>query len=129
MGKVILLIAMLYAHIMDDYRHQGILAQMKQKSWWEENAPDDLYRNDYIVALIEHAFSWTVAIHVPAIIYMYLTGGSVHYVEFLILFITMWAFHALTDHSKANQHSLNLVADQLIHVVQVVGVWFIYITA
>lgn len=128
MGKVILLIAMLYAHIVDDYRHQGILAQMKQKSWWEENAPDDMYRNDYIVALFEHAFSWTVAIHIPAVIYLYLTSGSMDVVEFGFLFFAMWMFHALADHAKANLHAINLVGDQLIHIVQVVGVWIIYIT-
>lgn len=60
---LILLFSMLFFHLFDDYKLQGILANMKQRSWWEKNAPDDLYKNDYIIALIEHAFSWTFMIH------------------------------------------------------------------
>ena len=45
--KVLVLFAMLFCHIVDDYYLQGILASMKQKSWWEANAPVPLYKNDY----------------------------------------------------------------------------------
>ena len=46
--KIILLLGMLFCHIVDDYYLQGWLASAKQKSWWEKNAPDELYKNDYI---------------------------------------------------------------------------------
>ena len=128
MSKVLLLIAMLYMHIVDDYRHQGILASMKQKQWWKENAPDELYKRDYIVALIEHAFSWAVAIHIPAIVYMYLTGCTIHLFLFVALFVFEWALHAVVDDAKANDHTISLVADQIIHVFQIIGAWFVYIT-
>ena len=49
--KTILLLAMLFCHIVDDYYLQGWLASAKQKSWWKKNAPDKLYKNDYIMAL------------------------------------------------------------------------------
>ncbi len=51
MGNVFVLLSMIFLHIVDDYYLQGILASMKQKSWWEENAPQRLYKYDYIVAL------------------------------------------------------------------------------
>jgi hypothetical protein len=69
MGYIVLLIGMLFFHIADDYYLQGFLASAKQKSWWEKNYPNPLYKNDYIIALVEHAFSWTVMIHIPIIIY------------------------------------------------------------
>ena len=39
---------MIFCHIVDDYYLQGKLASMKQKSWWEKNAPDRLYKYDYL---------------------------------------------------------------------------------
>ena len=27
---------MLFMHVLDDFRLQGIMAEMKQKSWWEK---------------------------------------------------------------------------------------------
>jgi hypothetical protein len=69
--KTILLLAILFCHIVDDYYLQGWLASAKQKSWWEKNAPDNLYKNDYIMALCEHAFSWTFMIMLIPTIYTY----------------------------------------------------------
>ena len=56
MNYILLLIGMLFFHIVDDYYLQGFLASAKQKSWWEKNNPNPLYKNDYIIALVEHAF-------------------------------------------------------------------------
>ena len=77
--KTILLLTMLFCHIVDDYYLQGWLASAKQKSWWEKNAPDKLYKNDYIMALCEHAFSWTFMIMlIPTIYTYYLTQHQDH---------------------------------------------------
>ena len=38
---------------------------MKQKKWWQENAPQKLYKYDYIVALIMHSMSWSFMIMLP----------------------------------------------------------------
>ena len=61
---------MLFMHIVDDYYLQGILAKMKQKSWWKDNAPQDIYKNDYIVALIMHSISWAFCIMLPLAVYL-----------------------------------------------------------
>ena len=110
---------MLFCHIVDDYYLQGILAKLKQKSWWKENAPMHLYKNDYKMALIEHAFSWTFMIHLPIIII---------YKNIVILwFIGNVFIHAVIDNVKANDLSINLIQDQIIHILQVVATWLIYI--
>ena len=123
---LILLFSMLFFHLLDDFKLQGILINMKQRSWWEKNAPDDLYKNDYIIALIEHAFSWTFMIHIPVILYHIHFGIflPIHY--YLLVFLLNWILHIITDHLKANEHAINLVADQLIHIIQIVAAWGFY---
>lgn len=117
--KIILLLSMLFCHIVDDYYLQGILAKMKQKSFWQENAPKPLYKNDYVMALIEHSFSWTFMIHIPIII---------AYKEVdLVWFIGTVFIHAVVDNLKANDLSINLIQDQIIHILQVVATWLFYI--
>ena len=130
MDCVILLIFMLFSHIIDDYYLQGILASMKQKSWWKKNCPSHLYKyyeNDYIIALIEHAFSWTVMINIPIIVHFYIKSIQINPVIFIILFIINWVVHAMTDNAKANLYEINLIQDQCIHIMQVIITWFIFI--
>ena len=63
---VFIFFAMCFCHIVDDYYLQGILASMKQKSWWtKQESYEDKYKNDYIVALLMHAFSWSFMILIP----------------------------------------------------------------
>ena len=57
---------MIFCHIVDDYKLQGILASMKQKDWWVEQIGfTKLYKYDYIVALLVHSFSWSFMILLP----------------------------------------------------------------
>ena len=57
--ELFVLLSMIFCHIVDDYYLQGWLASAKQKSWWEQNAPQKLYQQDYLMALLVHSFSWT----------------------------------------------------------------------
>ena len=127
MKQIILLFCMLFCHIVDDYYLQGWLASAKQKSWWEKNCPKPLYKYDYIVALFEHAFSWTFMIHVPLIVTMVITGKSIALSLFLLLFIINWGIHIITDDAKANKLIINLILDQSIHICQILLTWVIYI--
>ena len=115
--KILILFAMIFAHIVDDYYLQGILAKMKQKKWWEENAPDKLYRRDYIVALIAHAFSWSFMINIPTLFI------STNYIVMLLFIVVNTYVHAYVDNAKANKFSINLIIDQICHLVQIVGTW------
>lgn len=74
--KLIILVSIIFCHIVDDYYLQGWLASAKQKSWWEKNAPDKLYRYDYIVALFMHSFSWSFMIMLVPTVYVVLFGGT-----------------------------------------------------
>lgn len=124
--KLILLASMVFFHLLDDYKLQGILASFKQKQWWKENASDSLYKHDYIVALIEHAFSWTCMIHIPILAYCILTKSCPPAWWCIDAFVLNWAVHAVVDDLKANRHKINLIQDQLIHIAQIVITWSLY---
>ena len=116
MNNVFVVLCMIFCHIIADYNLQGWLASAKQKSYWEKNAPDEMYKHDYICALIMHSFSWTFMIMLPL---MYAVGFKVN--SFLLfLFVSNVLLHAITDDFKANKKVLNLWQDQSIHMYQIV---------
>lgn len=125
--KLLVLAAMFYCHIIDDYKLQGILANFKQKSWWKENAPDKLYKYDYIIALIEHAFCWTFSIHIPVFVYSYFTTSWKPILVYVVVFLFDWVLHAIVDDGKANEHKINLIQDQVIHIAQILLTWMVYL--
>lgn len=118
---------MLFCHIVDDYYLQGWLASAKQKKWWEQNAPNQLYKNDYIMALVEHAFSWTFMIHIPIIICSVVCGLQLNILLFITIFTIDWLIHTITDNAKANLMKINLIQDQWIHIAQIFVTWTIYV--
>ena len=109
-----ILLTMIFLHIVDDYYLQGILAQMKQKKFWKENAPDEKYKYDYIWALIMHSFSWTFMVMLPLVP----TGGTITPL-FYFFFVINMLVHGFTDNLKANQLKINLWQDQLVHIAQI----------
>lgn len=117
MNKSFIVLLMIFLHIVDDYYLQGILASMKQKKFWQENAPDKLYKYDYIWALIMHSFSWAFMVMLPI---AFVKGFGLD-VWFFVLFALNLIVHAITDDLKANKKILNLWADQLIHICQIVN--------
>ena len=123
---VVVLVAMLFCHIIDDYKMQGILASMKQKSWWEKETSNPMYKHDYIMALIEHAFSWTCSIHIPVLVYCLATNSHKDAIVYVVVFLFDWVLHAVIDNAKANRFKINLVQDQFLHFVQIFLTWFIY---
>jgi membrane protein YdbS with pleckstrin-like domain len=124
--NLIVLIAMLFCHIIDDYKLQGWLAQAKQKKWWEENAPEKLYNKDYVIALIEHAFSWTCSIHISILSYCLITHCEISMLAWIPVFVLNVVIHAWIDHLKANMHKINLIQDQVCHIGQICITWAIY---
>lgn len=115
MSKLFVLALMVFCHIVDDYYLQGILANMKQKEWWNKNAPKPLYKCDYIVALITHSFSWAFMVMLPIALFY----GFALPPPFWICFIVNIAVHAFVDDLKANKLKINLVTDQAVHIVQI----------
>lgn len=115
--KNFIFLAMLYMHIIDDYVLQGVLAQMKCKSWWEKNYPDELYKNDYRTALRMHSFSWAFSVMLPIAIYYKFNIG----IPFAIMLFANAIIHEFIDDLKANKKTMNLCVDQMVHVMQIVG--------
>ncbi len=115
MSKLFIVLLMIFCHIVDDYYLQGWLSSAKQKKYWQENAPEKLYKYDYIWALIMHSFSWAFMIMLP-IAYSLSFDISA---SFLIAFIVNAVIHAFTDDSKANKRKINLWHDQIIHICQI----------
>lgn len=110
---------MVFMHIVDDYYLQGWLASAKQRSWWEKNAPNKLYSKDYLMALSCHGFSWAFMSMLPLAIS--------HYREWWVgLVIINAVIHCLIDNLKANKLKINLITDQILHIVQILISWFIY---
>ena len=120
--KIFILISMIFCHIIDDYYLQGWLASAKQKSWWIQNAPNDLYKNDYLMALFCHGFSWSFMIQLPVLIYSFYTHL---FIWNIILFIINLIIHAFIDNLKANKFKINLIQDQIIHFIQIIITWII----
>jgi hypothetical protein len=114
---------MIFMHVIDDYKLQGILASMKQKIWWKEQKEyKELYKNDYIAALIMHSFSWTFMIMLPIAITLCFNIGW-----WIFAYVVNMCIHAFVDNLKANKFKINLVLDQTIHIVQIIITWLIFV--
>lgn len=112
-----LLMFMLFMHVIGDWLLQNkALADMKQKLFWKK-AIDDMqldyedYKYDYIAALLNHSVCWSVCILIPAVVLKGFTWGL------FIIFIVNTIVHAYIDNQKANEFSINLVKDQIYHLV------------
>ena len=120
--KLFILLCMIFFHIADDYYLQGILASMKQKSWWKNNYPDKLYKYDYLMALFMHSFSWAFMIMLPPTVYTMIVGAT----WYPILYVLNLCVHFYVDNLKANKMKINLIQDQCVHMIQIVGTWLLY---
>ena len=111
----VILVLMLLGHLVADYTLQGWLADGKQKSWWRkifgghEDAVPDKYKNDYKAALFCHALYWSIFICAPFFASSW----------FLVAVVLNTVVHAIVDDLKANQFKINLIQDQLLHLVQI----------
>jgi hypothetical protein len=113
----VILVLMLLGHLVADYTLQGWLADGKQKSWWEETIIKKYghlvdmakYKYDYIAALVCHALYWSIFICAP----FYASSW------FIVAVILNTIVHAIVDDLKANRHKINLIQDQLLHLVQI----------
>ena len=119
MSVLFVILSMIFCHVIADYNLQGWLASAKQRSYWEQNAPEKLYKYDYIMALIMHSISWTFMVMLPI---AYIQKFNVD-ILFLILFIGNIIIHSIVDHMKANEKILNFWQDQFMHMIQI-GITF-----
>jgi hypothetical protein len=125
-ASVLMLTAMVFMHIIADFNLQGILAEFKQKKWWEDNYPDSLYKHDWIISLITHSFQWSFMMMIPGIIY-WIVFSEFNVAYYLFALALNVATHSYIDHMKANQKVINLVTDQICHLAQIVLTFIIIV--
>lgn len=118
---IFILMIMLFLHVVEDFSLQGIKAQMKQKSYWENY--DKKYHDDWIPVLLWHSFEWSFLVMLPlAFAYRF----QVTWVFFALLFINTIAHYEI-DNLKCNKMKINLCTDQLSHIVQILITWMIMV--
>ena len=110
-----LFLLLFLVHCIDDFFLQGgCLVNLKQKSWWEKQTQDPKYKYDYMMGLFIHAFEWSAMLCLVLMLFdasNWFLAGS---------FIFNGLIHALVDNLKANEFKINLIQDQLIHIVQII---------
>ena len=79
------------------------------------------YSKDYIAAMLCHCVLWAVVTFLPL---MFL-GVNVHW--FSVAMLANIVFHAVVDHLKANKMCINLCADQIFHLIQIVATVLIFV--
>lgn len=132
--KFLLLLLMFFSHLIADYNLQGILANFKQRSWWNmkfsAKTTQEQYPYDYITALIEHSFMWSVCIMIPLLVSAFLSPYNSHLFVYLSsAILTNTGIHALIDNEKANELSISLTTDQLLHAAQIFATWLLFVLA
>ena len=115
MSRVFVIALMIFCHIVDDFRLQGILANMKQKKWWREQTNKPMYQYDWVMALMIHSMSWSFMILLPIAIYQNFNVGA----NYVIVFFINALIHGIVDHLKANRFKINLIEDQMAHFIQI----------
>ena len=130
MNSILILLVMIFLHIVADYNLQGILASMKQIGYWETSfikqgmSIDDfhksMYNKDYLMALFMHSFAWTFLFMLPLMIVFNFSF------LYIVTFIVNIVLHMYIDDLKANRLKINLVQDQLLHLLQIVVTWTLF---
>lgn len=111
-------------HIFADFHLQGCLADLKQRMWWKDNITQrgfgHRYDHDYLAALTVHGLEWSIFVHIPAFIWMFCceTPLSKGYWILAASVLIQAVLHAVIDDMKCNRLKLNLVQDQILHVIQ-----------
>lgn len=135
MNAVLALILLFGLHVFADFHLQGILASMKQRAWWreqqaKENMSDQsfsIYDNDYKVALWVHAFEWAFVTYLPMFVVCIIHRDRLYMTWVYVILLTMnILWHKMVDDCKANKGLLNLVFDQVMHVVQILITWIVW---
>lgn len=116
MNNWFVFLLMIFLHIIDDYTLQGWLASAKQKKYWKENAPQEIYKYDYICALLVHSLSWAFMIMLPI---AFVKSFNIDLL-FVLFLIDNMLIHAYVDNEKANKFTINLWQDQIIHFIQII---------
>lgn len=136
--KAFIFIAMVLLHILEDFHLQGILANMKQKPWWQSECnklgieyKSSKYKYDHIISLYIHALENSIFITLPLIIDSLIATFTTNLNN---CFFIGWAFiifantvvHAFIDNFKCNNKGINLIIDQILHFIFIILFFSLY---
>lgn len=123
-------------HIIADFNLQGLLAKWKQKKEWYlecsrsgiQEPEKSKYKYDWLICLIAHAFMWSVITYLPLLPAICYTPSKAEVTAmYVAIIITNTIVHAYIDHLKCNEFRLNLLGDQLLHILQITGSLVVYV--
>lgn len=136
--KAFIFIAMVLLHILEDFHLQGILANMKQKSWWQSECvklgityESSKYRRDYVVSLVIHALENSIFITLPLIIDGLITTLTTNpnnslFIGWVFIIFANTVVHAIIDDFKCNSKGINLIVDQILHFIFIILFFSLY---
>ena len=129
----ILLMLCIYMHVIDDFVLQKpCLCDLKQKSWWEKQIGYGFsrsdYSHDYIMALFMHSVEWAIGMLLPMFLWTAYKGIPFDSLFFWTACCVNTVIHAFVDNMKANDLAINLIEDQITHLVQIVVTLTIFVT-
>lgn len=118
---LLILPIMVFLHILVDFHIQGVLAEMKQKKFWEKFGGK--YAEDYMVAMGMHSFEWIFVVSLPMLLNCWIRHRDWAVVLYFVIIIANMVVHYVVDDMKANDLALNLAEDQMCHLVQILCAW------
>ena len=136
--KVFIFILMILFHILEDFHLQGILANMKQKSWWQSECnklgikyESSKYKHDHIISLYIHALENSIFITLPLIIDGLITTLTTNpnnslFIGWIFIIFSNTVVHAFIDNFKCNNKGINLIIDQLLHFIFIILFFSLY---
>ena len=128
----LLLMACLYMHVLDDFVLQkATLCDLKQKDWWRKLVGPEFeksrYSHDYVMALFIHAGQCSLGMLLPIALFQLFKGMPVDVLFLWMAFCVNTCVHAFVDNLKANEFAINLIEDQMAHIVQIVVTLVVFI--
>ena len=114
--EIFILLSLVFCHIIADFHIQSsFIASFKQKKEWESYGKK--YLRDWIPILAVHAFSWSFFTFLPLLYYVYIKDMTFGMWAIVVLVNTI--IHFVVDDQKCNRFNINLIEDQLYHLLQI----------
>lgn len=115
--SIFILFSMIFCHIIADFHIQNsFMAKFKQKEEWKGYGKE--YLRDWIPVLAVHAFSWSFFTFLPLLYYVYTKDITFNIWIFEVVIGAI--VHGIVDDQKCNRFNINLIVDQLIHILQII---------
>ena len=113
---IFILLSLVFSHIIADFHVQNtFMAKYKQAKEWKIYGKPYLY--DWVPVLVVHSFSWAFFTFLPLLYYVYIKDMTFGMWAIVVLVNTL--IHFVIDDQKCNRFNINLIEDQLSHLLQI----------